>query len=187
MTPSGHLMMSWLCGASIVSTKRERILITLAGLSPDADGIGLLADWITGTTRLYHQWHHVLGHNLLFALSIATCASLLAHTGKKCVWLMSFVAIHLHLLTDLTGSKGPDGYQWPIQYFYPFNHAGYTWQGQWALNAWQNHLIWLCLALICIGYIRRCNISFFELFGSKLDEAARSLCARLLSRQHTKL
>ncbi|WP_125562349.1 metal-dependent hydrolase [Pseudoalteromonas rubra] len=182
MTPSAHLMMSWLCGASTLTTKRERILITVAGLTPDLDGAGLLIDWLSGTTRYYQQWHHIYGHNLLFAIGIATCAGLLARTRRGCVWLMSFIAIHLHLFTDLIGSKGPDAYQWPIQYFYPFNNTGFTWQGQWALNAWQNQLIWLLLLLVCIGYIKRKNISFFELFGDKLDSAARALCTRLLSR-----
>ncbi|WP_046005632.1 metal-dependent hydrolase [Pseudoalteromonas rubra] len=182
MTPSAHLMMSWLCGASTVVTKRERIIITLAGLAPDLDGAGLLIDWFTGTTRYYQQWHHVFGHNLVFAVAIATCAGLLARTRQARVWLMSFVAIHLHLFTDLIGSKGPDGYQWPIEYLYPFSNTGLTWQGQWALNAWQNQLIWLALLLACISYIKRKNISFFELFGNKLDEAARSLCIRLSAR-----
>src|SRR5262249_31156567 len=52
-----------------------------------------------------------------------------------------FVSFHLHLLFDLAGARGPDGYQWPIPYLKPFSNAAQlTWHGQWALNAWQNFL-----------------------------------------------
>ena len=56
--------------------------------------------------------------------------------------LLVFISFHLHLLCDLIGARGPDGYQWPIPYLKPFsNTLQLTWHGQWALNAWQNFVI----------------------------------------------
>ncbi|HZS29526.1 MAG TPA: metal-dependent hydrolase [Candidatus Angelobacter sp.] len=53
--------------------------------------------------------------------------------------LLVFVSFHLHLLCDLVGARGPDGYQWPIPYLKPFSNAAQlAWHGQWALNGWQN-------------------------------------------------
>jgi hypothetical protein len=56
--------------------------------------------------------------------------------------LLVFLSFHLHLLCDLVGARGPDGYQWPIPYLKPFSSAlQLSWHGQWFLNAWQNFLI----------------------------------------------
>jgi hypothetical protein len=55
---------------------------------------------------------------------------------------LGLVAFHLHLLGDLVGSRGPDGYQWPIPYLMPFSRNWQlTWGGQWVLNAWPNVLL----------------------------------------------
>jgi hypothetical protein len=60
-------------------------------------------------------------------------------------WMTAFlvlVVFHLHLLGDLVGSRGPDGYQWPINYLYPFSERlELVWAGQWELYAWPNILI----------------------------------------------
>ena len=59
-------------------------------------------------------------------------------------WLamgLAALSFHLHLLGDIIGAKGPEGYQWPIPYFQPFsNSLQITWEGQWAINAWPNSL-----------------------------------------------
>jgi len=39
------------------------------------------------------------------------------------VALLAFVSFHLHLAEDILGSRGPDGYQWPIRYLKPFSQA----------------------------------------------------------------
>jgi len=55
---------------------------------------------------------------------------------------LAFLSFHLHLFCDLIGSRGPDGYSWPIPYLSPFSSRfQITWHGQWALNGWQNILI----------------------------------------------
>ncbi|MGW8187035.1 MAG: hypothetical protein ACWGNK_07205 [Desulfobacterales bacterium] len=53
--------------------------------------------------------------------------------------LLAVAAFHLHLLCDLVGSRGSDGYQWPIPYLLRFSDRLHLiWTGQWALNAWPN-------------------------------------------------
>ena len=60
--------------------------------------------------------------------------------------------VHLHILCDVIGSKGPDGYHWPIFYFYPLDsEIALSWQYQWELNAWPNMLIMLVAFILC-GY-----------------------------------
>jgi len=57
------------------------------------------------------------------------------------VALLALAAFHVHLLGDLVGARGPDGHQWPVSYLWPWSQAGWTWSGQWALNAWPNLLL----------------------------------------------
>jgi inner membrane protein len=70
-------------------------------------------------------------------------------------WLTSglvMLCFHLHLLCDILGSKGPDGYQWPIPYLKPFSDVWQlSWAGQWQLNAWQNIAI-TSVAILFILY-----------------------------------
>jgi hypothetical protein len=74
-------------------------------------------------------------------------------------WLTAFlvlVVFHLHLLGDIVGSRGPDGYQWPIPYLYPFSDRWkLIWAGQWELNAWPNILITLLLMVASIYIFRK--------------------------------
>lgn len=76
---------------------------------------------------------------------IATASHLTSGSPQPHAWLTAwlvFLSFHLHLLFDLIGARGPEGYQWPIPYLKPFSNAlQLTWQGQWALNAWQNFVI----------------------------------------------
>lgn len=183
MSPGVHLLASWLSTVPLLHNRRERVIVSLSGIAPDIDGIGIVIDQITGTTTYFHEYHHYIGHNIVFALACATLASLLARTQKNTVWLLSFGVLHLHYLCDLIGSRGPDHYQWPIYYFYPFNTSyGVTWSGQWALNAWQNQLIMSLLLLLCVYSAKRKNITFFEIFSKRLEEAAINLYRKYFRR-----
>jgi hypothetical protein len=116
--------------------RRDRALVTLAGVAPDVDGLGAIADMLTRNSQYPLDWfaryHHSL-HNLGFALLVALAASALANQRGKAAAL-AFLSCHLHLLEDLIGSRGPDGYQWPIPYLMPFSRTvELSWRGQWAL------------------------------------------------------
>ncbi len=86
----------------------------------------------------WSEYHHVLAHNLGFGLLVTIVSFLLAKQKAKAATLAA-ISFHLHLLADLVGARGPDGYQWPLPYLLPFSDAWqWTWTGQWELNAWPN-------------------------------------------------
>lgn len=173
MTPDAHLLMSWLSSVEIFEKRRERALVALSGVAPDLDGLGLISDMLTGTTTYYWQYHHYLGHSILSAFVIASIVSLFATSQRLLVWLFSFALVHVHILCDVIGSKGSDGYHWPVFYLYPFNPTfALTWEYQWELNAWQNHLILIVLLLLCLYYAYSKKISFLEIFSQRVDREA---------------
>jgi hypothetical protein len=70
------------------------------------------------------------------------------------------------------GSRGPEGYQWPIPYLKPFSNAmQWTWHGQWALNAWQNFAITALLLAVTLWIATRCGTSPLELFSAPANRA----------------
>jgi inner membrane protein len=152
MNPVMHFLAGWLIANTDGFERRDRNIVTLAAIIPDADGLGILANIASKNQetglRLYGQYHHVLAHNIFSGLLIAAAAYALSK--KK--WLAAFLAFlsfHLHLAGDLLSGRGPDGTVWSIQYLYPAC-SGFTvfWNGQWELNAWPNFVIAAFLLLI---------------------------------------
>ena len=173
MHPTTHLLTGW-CLAELTphTTRRERAAITLAAAIPDLDGLGILAELATRNTAHPLLWwtdyHHTLGHNLLFAVLYAVVAALLISPRAGA---MSFLAVHLHFLGDVLGSRGPDDYQWPIPYLYPFrNEPQLTWSGQWHLNAWPNFVITALLLAFTLWAARRRGYSIVGLVSLRADE-----------------
>ena len=158
-------------------------MVTWASVAPDVDGLGIVADWLTRNSSHSLNWwgdyHHILAHNLGFALIIAVFTAILAKQSFKTTFLV-LLSFHLHLLADLVGARGPDGEQWPIPYLMPFmKEVQLTWSGQWALNAWPNFVI--TAVLIGIAFILAHGRSFspLEMFSSKADaNFVRALRAR---------
>ena len=148
-------------------------MVTWAGVVPDVDGLGIVADWLTRNSSHPSNWwgdyHHILAHNLGFALLVAVVATILAKQRAKTAVLV-LVSFHLHLLADLVGAWGPDGEQWPIPYLLPFmREVRLTWSGQWALNAWPNFVVTAVLIAIAFILARRRGFSPMEMFSSKAD------------------
>ena len=86
--------------------------------------------------------------------------------------LLVFVSFHLHLLCDLVGARGPDGYQWPIPYLKPFSNAAQlAWHGQWALNGWQNFVITGVLLLATFWFAWKNGASPLELVSTPANRA----------------
>jgi inner membrane protein len=146
MSPVTHFLFGWLvANASTADRRKERAIITLAGVAPDVDGLGIIADVLTRDSaqplRWFSEYHHLLGHNLGFCLLLVALTLLVAKRKLQTAALV-FVSFHLHILCDLAGSRSPDGYQWPMAYLWPFsNGLQLSWSGQWELNAWQNFVI----------------------------------------------
>ena len=183
MSPVTHFFAGWLLasvsptGRPTTLTRREKALVVTAAVAPDLDGLGIIPEFLTRNSShpllWFSQYHHSL-HTLAFALVCTVAAFLIAgplanfrfgptirhrspsHPSHP--WstaLLVFLSFHLHLLCDLIGARGPDGYQWPIPYLKPFSNAmQLTWHGQWALNGWQNFVITgiLLLATLWIAW-----------------------------------
>jgi hypothetical protein len=81
--------------------------------------------------------------------------------------LLSF---HLHLLGDVIGARGPDGFQWPIPYLLPFSHRlDIVWHGQWALNSWPNFVTTGIGLIIMFVIARNRGYSPLEIISKRAD------------------
>jgi len=174
MSPVTHFLTGWAVANAVPSlSKRERAFVTWASVIPDADGLGIVAE--LGTRHADHplnwwsQYHHVLCHNLGFALLVCSVTAALSRQRFKTT-ILAAISFHLHLLGDLIGARGPDGEQWPIPYLLPFsNHVQLTWSGQWALNAWPNLSITAGLIAVMILVAIRRGVSPLEMFSARAN------------------
>ena len=181
MSPVTHFFTGWVLANCARLERRDRALVMITCVIPDVDGFGLIPQLLTANSAHPLMWfslyHHSL-HTLLFAVVVT--ALVFAFSERK--WLtasLAFSSFHLHLLEDVLGSRGPDGYQWPIPYLKPFSALEISWRGQWALNAWPNALITAVLILISLWLARHRRFSFMEIFSRRAD---RGLLAWLLER-----
>ena len=147
--------------------------MTWASVIPDADGLGIVGEWLTRNSshplNWWSEYHHTLGHNIGFAIFVSVAAVIFAKQKLK-VGLLTFVSFHLHLLGDLVGARGPDGDQWPIPYLLPFSRQlQLSWSGQWALNGWPNFVITASLLALTFFFARKRGFSALELISSKAD------------------
>jgi len=169
-----HLLLSWTAANLKPLEKRDRGLVTLAGIIPDADALGIIADLFYRSNQpafiWYEEFHHALFHNVAFATMIAISTLALAKRRLLALGLV-MISFHLHLLGDLAGSRGPDGYQWPVPYLFPFSDAWQlTWSGQWQLNAWPNIVLTLILFAWMLYLAWKHGYSPLELLSSAADK-----------------
>lgn len=173
MSPVTHLLLSWSVASALPLRRKDRVLVTLAGVAPDLDGIGLLWDLAQGAGQplaLWSMFHHVLGHNITFGLTLALII-FFAATRRAAACAAALVVFHLHLLCDLFGSRGPDEL-WSIPYLLPFSESwNFVWADQWPLNSWQNFAITFA-AIIFVFYqgLKR-SISPLELISQRANNA----------------
>jgi hypothetical protein len=86
--------------------------------------------------------------------------------------MLAFISFHLHLVEDLVGSRGPEGFGWPIPYLFPFtNRWTWNWSGQWALNAWPNVALTAALISVTLWMAIRWGFSPVEIFSAAADRA----------------
>jgi hypothetical protein len=178
-----HLLVGWNVSNVARLERRDRAIVTLAGVIPDIDGFGIIADFVTAQSDhplyWYGSYHHLLGHNLAFGAVVAAAALCL---GKRrvLVTVLAGISFHLHLLGDLVGSRGPDVYQWPIPYLQPFTEAWQlVWVGQWELDAWPNFAVTAALLASTLYLAWKRGSSPVELVSPRADAAfVRILRAR---------
>ena len=174
MTPPQHFIISWVVANGISLNRRARLAITLAGILPDVDGLGYLIDRANLRFDIYShyyvEYHHLIAHNLFAGLLIAGVGAYFCQP-KLMVFLLSLLTFHLHLLADLAGSMGGDGYQWPIYYLYPvLPDFTLTWSGQWELSSWKNSAIGISFFITALIMARYKRVTFFEIFSTKLEK-----------------
>lgn len=173
MSPITHFLTGWVLSSAAGLDRRSRAVASFACVVPDVDGLGIIPELLTRGSKhpllWFSEYHHDL-HTLFFALIVS-----LFVFGISRRWLLAglaFASFHVHLLEDLLGSRGPDGYTWPIPYLFPFSTGGtWVWEGQWQLNAWPNILLTVCLVLatLWIGIAR--GITPVELVSLRADQA----------------
>src|SRR5690349_8439204 len=119
MSPITHLLASWVVAVQTTDNPRDCRLVTLAGIVPDTDGLGLGVDLVTrafstNPTSGYEQYHHFLLHGAFGAVLAAAVLAIFAN-HKWRVALLCLVTFHLHLAYDFLGSRGPTAEDvWPI-------------------------------------------------------------------------
>src|SRR5881396_3540637 len=113
MSPVSHACISWCVANARSLSRRDRLLVFLAGILPDLDGLGLLV-----SEELYFRWHHIVLHNLAGALAALVLVAVFAQ--QRAVTLtLTFISFHLHLAADYFGSGGAEGPPWVLPYLYP--------------------------------------------------------------------
>ncbi|MBI4463544.1 MAG: metal-dependent hydrolase [Acidobacteria bacterium] len=175
MNPVTHLLVGWSVANAAPLNRTERAAVTLAGVIPDVDGLGMVVDFATRNSANPSNWwgsyHHILAHNVGFALAVGVVTFLVS----KRRWVaasLALVSFHLHLLGDLLGARGPDGYPWPIPYLLPFSDAWQLrWEGQWALNSWPNFAITGALLVVTFYLAWARGFSPLGMVSCKADQA----------------
>jgi len=181
MSPLTHLFASWVIAAKATNSPRDCRLVALAGILPDADGLGLVLD-IAGRaldgkqTSLYQQYHHYLLHGAFGAVLITMLLTCFARQPWR-VALLTPIVFHLHLFCDLIGSRGPSPEDlWPVFYFGPFDKdLMWIWKGQWRLDSWQNKLVFLALFVWAFKLALVLGVSVVGVFNRRADAAVVSV------------
>ena len=175
MSPETHLLASWIIAAKTTDNPRDCRIVTLAGLVPDADGLGLGLDLVTHwlglkQTHFYGHYHHYLLHGALGALLIAALAAAFARRRLR-VALLALLVFHLHLLCDFVGSRGPAPEDlWPIFYLGPFDKEPmWVWKHQLRLDSGFNRWLAVGLFLYALWLPLRLGHSVVGVFNRRAD------------------
>src|SRR5260370_15353079 len=174
MSPVTHFLSGWVLANCARLDRKDRALVTLACVIPDIDGLGIIPEILTRTSAHPLLWftlyHHSL-HNLAFAIVVAGAAFAIA-SRRWATGLLALLSFHVHLFEDVLGSRGPDGYQWPVPYLAPFSSSfQFVWRGDCGLNAWPNVVITLALLSITLWLAWRRGFSPLEMISTRADDS----------------
>jgi len=135
-----HLFLSYALPWRIRLEKRDRVLIALAGVAPDIDGLLLV-----GGERLFIEYHHDYTHHLLGAVLVAGAAYALGRRRGTAAALAAAAWLG-HLLLDLVGAadrvspEHPAAY--PLPLLWPFSDRPFEpFAFGWTLASWQNAVV----------------------------------------------
>ena len=106
MSPITHLLAGWTAANVVRLDRRDRILIALAGVIPDADGLGILVDLVRRSSvhpyEFYQRFHHVLCHNLFFGIGISVAAYFSA-LRKRMTAALVFLEVQAEVRSEPAG------------------------------------------------------------------------------------
>jgi len=159
-----HLAISWLIGHRL-SERRDRRLVTWAGVALDLDALSLL-----GGVAAYTQYHHVIAHGLIAAVVGTALWTTFARQRWK-VAALSLVTFHVHILSDLVGS-GAQGTPWAVYYFWPFSWHEWFIPWGWDLASPTNAFIWLAAVAVTVKIALVHDRTFGEAFLPARADAA---------------
>jgi hypothetical protein len=154
-----HILSGWCLANYLPLSPRERLFAMVAATIADIDGVTLIAG-----QDMYWRTHHVLAHNLPFALIVATVLTVFS-SHRLLAFLLYLALFHLHLLMDYWGS-GP---LWPIYYLYPFSDFKWVNPDSWNLFSWQNTAIAGLMLAWTVLIARRQGRTPLELIAPRLD------------------
>jgi hypothetical protein len=176
MAPGNHAFISWWTANVLPLSRRDRLVVFLAGVLPDLDGLTILV-----SVEAYVIYHHVISHNLLVGLFWTALVAVFAQQRLPCATL-TLLNWHLHLACDYFGSAGDT--IWVLPYLFPFvggweksgHFTGPAWYWnpwQWELSAWPNVLVMLLGFAGWVYIAVRLDRTWFEFVSLRLD---RELC-----------
>lgn len=139
-----HILSGW-CASNLgfALTSKQRLFCMIAASIPDCDGLGILLWPINHELgqNLYWDYHHRLGHCLIFGVLVSALLSAFSGSRRALCFPLYLLMFHLHLAMDIAGS-GPG---WGIHYFWPVNDRAYEVTWTWPLFSWQNILTFFVL------------------------------------------
>lgn len=165
-----HLFLSYLLPWRMRLERRDRVLVTLAGLAPDVDAPVLLA---LGRDA-FVEHHHDFTHHLAGAVVAAGAAFLLGRR-KRAVAALAAAAWCGHLFLDMVGAGDrhpgePFAYTLPLlrpfsaRAFEPFPFA-------WPLASWQNGVVMAGAVVLMVRLALVEGRTVLEAFSPHADRA----------------
>lgn len=101
MNPITHCLTGWALPLPFQLDRRDRGWVVAASMAPDLDALGAVGDLVQrrplDSFELFATYHHVLGHNVLFACLI-TVPCLFAARRRLLVGALGLFAVHVHFL-----------------------------------------------------------------------------------------
>jgi hypothetical protein len=82
MSPITHFLVGWTASLALPINRRDRGLLVVASTAPDLDSLVVAGDLAQGSSldslELLSGYHHVIAHNIGFALAVAVACGLAA-------------------------------------------------------------------------------------------------------------
>ncbi len=166
-------MSGWCVGNLFKLNKRERFFCMIVASVPDIDGLSILGGW-----GFYQDWHHVIGHNILFCVILAGVFAYFSQHRIKSFFIYLGL-FGLHMAMDLFGS----GVGWYLYFYWPFSMEKFYTNLCWEFFSWQNQVAGGLLLAWTIAIIYCQRRTPLEYIMPKLDRRLVVFFLRLVNRR----